>query len=701
MGAIALIRHASNRQLAEQHAQRTFGATPVNDYMDMPELASHVAKAWAAHYRAKRPFHDRMLAALRQRNGVYEPGVLAEIQSRGGSEIFMMLTNTKCRALESWLKDILMTPGITPFKLEPARYPDLPDMIKQMIQQQVEAEADAAPLPPDQQRQKILWMQNEATRQMRLFADQVGQRHTDRITDQMDQGGWEIAFNEFLYDLATFPAAIVKGPLIRKRPQMEWGQASATTWSPVVQNQFRLEWERRSPFDIYPAPGMRNIQNGNLIDRYKFTRDDLQALIGVPGYSEQAIYEVLALYGDKGYNSLMVGDQQRNELEGRPYEWSDPEGLIEALNFWGSCPGKWLLKWQKDEGVDLQSKIDPRREYKIECWKIGRFIIRAKVNPNPLGLKPYGKMSFDEIPGSFWGNGLPDNIADAQAMCNATARSVADNMAFSSGPQVDVQVDRLPAGERVEQIYPWKVWQTTSDQQGSNREAVRFFQPQSNASELLNVYNHFERVADNVSGVPNYSYGDSQTGGAGRTASGLSMLMGNAGKGVKRLVYAIDRYIVAPQVREIFNFNMQHDPDPSIKGDLRVKPAGYAAMMIKDQMQQARTAILNATNNPVDMQIIGYDGRAKLLRGELGAADLPVDEILPDQMTMEIMKASAPPISSLAQGAPTNQPGQGGAPGVSPPGGSQPAAPTPDLSGQPMPGPQVAQQQNVQTGPPQ
>ena len=44
-----------------------------------------------------------MLRALRQRNGDYEPEKLAQITRQGGSEIYMMLTEVKCRAAESWL----------------------------------------------------------------------------------------------------------------------------------------------------------------------------------------------------------------------------------------------------------------------------------------------------------------------------------------------------------------------------------------------------------------------------------------------------------------------------------------------------------------------------------------------------------------------------------------------------------------------
>ena len=45
-------------------------------------------------------------------------------------------------------------------------------------------------------------------------------------------------------------------------------------------------------------------------------------------------------------------------------------------------------------------------------------------------------------------------------------------------------------------MYPWKVWQTTSDPMGGTQPAVKFFQPNSNAAELMGVYEKFSGRRD-------------------------------------------------------------------------------------------------------------------------------------------------------------------------------------------------------------
>src|SRR5690606_10398188 len=120
----------------------------------------------------------------------------------------------------------------------------------------------------------------------------------------------------------------------------------------------------------------------------------------------------------------------------------------------------------------------------------------------------------------------PELMADIQRICNAAARNLVNNMALASGPQVEVYRDRLADGEAADQIYPWKIWDMKSDPAGaaSNARAVNFFQPSSNAAELMAVFERFELKADDATNIPRYAHGNERIGGAGSTASGLSML---------------------------------------------------------------------------------------------------------------------------------------------------------------------------------
>lgn len=653
-------------------------------------LAAHVERFWQAAQIAKRPIEQKMLQALRQRQGIYEPGELALIRQQGGSEIFMMLTSAKCRGAESWLREILLPDSGRPWGLEPSPMPDLPPAVGQAIVMAIAEQALAAGWEVDDARidERLMKLKFLAFQKMKALAAQVAQRHENKIADQFNDGGWETAMSGFIYDLVMFPAAFIKGPVQRMCRTLEWVTGPNGQWMPSVSNEIQLQWNRRSPFDIYPAPSMRTLQSGNLIDRYRYTRDDLQGLIGVPGYSIQAINAVLERYGSRGFNSRLSTDVERATLELRQHEQYDPEGNIETLNFWGSCSGKMLLEWSNGAQVDV-GDISPYKEYQVEVWKVGGYIIKAALNEDLLLQKPYATASFDEIPDSIWGQGLPEIGRDCQGMCNGAARAIANNAAIASGPFSEVHVDRLADGEKVTNIYPWRVYQTVSDQRGgAHNPAVHFFQANMNVTELLQIYNHFERNFDNVSGFPSYTYGDSRQGGAGRTSSGLAQLVGMVGKGVRRVVCAVDRGVHTPVVKRTYNYNMLHDQDATIKGDLRPVAKGAAAQIIKEQASLRRREMLQATLNPVDAQIMGPKGRAVLLRETMAAEDLPVERIMPDELELELNIANMPPMHELLGKAGPNA-GSGpsgggsmGAPAGMTPGGGTPAGPeTMDAAG--------------------
>jgi hypothetical protein len=211
---------------------------------------------------------------------------------------------------------------------------------------------------------------------------------------------------------------------------------------------------------------------------------------------------------------------------------------------------------------------------------------------------------------------------DIQEFCNATARALVNNMAMASGPMMEVNYERLSPLEDEMEIYPWKVWQTRGAEVGMG-DTVKFFQPESNASELMLVYDKFEIKADDATSIPRYSHGNEKVGGAGTTASGLSMLMNSAAKGIKAAIQNFDFGITRPAIEMMYYYNMMTSSDMSIKGDSKVVARGANALLLKDMAQARRNEFLGLTNNPVDLGIIGEEGRATILRAVADDFDMP------------------------------------------------------------------------------
>lgn len=638
ISAGGLVTIKSVKALNEEAMAR---AQQANSQPAVQALAGYIKSKWRTAMTAKQQTSEiRMLQSVRARRGEYDPDKLAMLREQGSATIYMMITSNKCRAASSWLRDTLVTAAEEkPWTIAPTPVPDLPPDQVNAIMQQAEMEVRqlwAAGQPPsDQQvRERLLEMKDMAMSHIHDMAKRTAERMEVKMDDQLTEGNWHKAFSEFLDDITTFPAAIMKGPVVRKRPKMKWVPAGNGQYTLDVQDELVLEWERVDPFNIYPAPDASDINDGYLVERHKLSRADLQALIGVEGYSEDAIRAVLEEYGKNGLRDWIYVDMNKAAAEGKSTMGvqQNPSELIDALQFWGNVQGQLLLDW----GLTEDEVPDPLMDYAVEAWVIGSWVIKAVVNPDPLGRKPYYKASYEEVPGAFWGNSVADLCRDTQDVCNAAARALVNNMSIASGPQVVYNVDRLPQGENLTQMYPWKIWQVTSDPMAGSAPAMQFEQPQSLAMELMAVYEKFSVLADEYTGIPRYMTGDSPSGGAARTASGMSMLMSNAGKSIKQVITNIDEEVIRPAIERLYFYNMRYGDDPDLKGDVSIVARGASALIIKEQAQMRQNQFLQiALSSPIVQQVVGMEGIAELLRQSAKTLDLNPDHIVPP---VEILK---------------------------------------------------------------
>lgn len=629
-----LLRVVSSTELtAKEQAEKA--ALEAQNQPVMTSLAAHINGCWEDARNAKETaVMPRILKNLRQRRGEYDPDKLTEIRKTGGSEIFMMLTSVKCRAASAWLRDVLLGQGQDkPWTLEPTKVPDLDQQLTQGITDQVVAETAQAiklgmPIAEGSIVDRLGQLRDLAQTRLREEAKIIARRMENQMEDQLQEGGFLGALDQFIDDITTYPAAFIKGPIIRRKTKLAWVNNEV-----VPQDYLCKEWERVDPKDIYPSRTATCINDGYLIEMHHLSRSDLNELIGVEGYNEDAIRLVLDEYGRGGLVNWTTSAQTVQQIQNPGSTLSNPEGLIDALQYWGSVQGRKLIEW----GMSEKEVPDADAEYRVEAWLIGRYVIRAVLNYDPLGRKPYYKASYEELPGSFWGNAVVDLIADVQAICNAAARSLVNNMGLASGPMVGINTDRMPPGESITTLYPWRIFQFLNDPLGSTAPALEFFQPKPMVNELLVVFEKFSALADEYSGIPRYMTGNIQgVSGAGRTASGMSMMVNNAGKSIKQVVGNIDINVFTPLLEQQYYHNMRFADERTIKGDVRVVARGALSILAKEALQLRRNEFLQATANPVDLQVTGLDGRAYLLREVARTLDMDTDKVVPSP---EVMRA--------------------------------------------------------------
>lgn len=686
---MGVLQFKSNDQMLEDEKR----AKELEAALEMPEasidsLSSYLEGCWTEAQTEKTPYEEQLLKNLRQINGQYEAEKLEAIKRVGGSDAYMLITDMKCRTAEAWLKEILFGSGKLPYDIEPTPVADLPKDITTQVTTEIfqtametamfETFATGGKIDPRETYAEIIDMMPDlldmARKNLQKQAQETAEKMKLKMDDQLTEGNFRRALTDAIPDI-VLGTGIIKGPLTRKRKQRKVERDPKTKrLKKVITEQLIEEFECRSPFDIFPAPGALDFDEGYLFDRIKMTPRDLQELIGVPGYREDEIRKVLSEYGEGIITSNWTDLQVDRDLESIKTDEetsvntsvSDSE-KIDVLNFWGTVQGKMLREW----GMSESEVPDEEFFYDIYAYYIKGHVICARLNPG--GEKPYSKVSYVRRKNSFWGTGLPETIADIQAVCNACIRAIVNNIGFASGPMVERNVDRVPK-EAIEDdiIYPLKVWDVTADQMMSSAPALKFYQPQMVVEKILSVLNRCLQMADEHCGIPSYAHGDPAIGGAGRTASGLQMLMAGASRGIKNVIYDIDTFVIEPTIERLYYKNIEKFEYYSLLCDYRIQAKGSAALVAKEQKEVRQLEFFKAINNPIDMQIIGMGGRKYLLSEMAEQMGVDMSKLEKEQQKMAPPPGQPPPPEAVGQQGP------GGPP--------QPASQRLDAAGNPVQG---------------
>ena len=177
-------------------------------------------------------------------------------------------------------------------------------------------------------------------------------------------------------------------------------------------------------------------------------------------------------------------------------------------------------------------------------------------------------------------------------------------------------------------------------------------------------------MGDDISAIPRYLQGSGPGGGAGRTASGLAMLMGNASKILQTVAANIDGDVLSPLLRNLLDIVLLTDTTDILDGTERVVVKGVAVAMQRETQRSRQLEFLQITANPVDMSIIGPMGRAKVLRTVSETLGMPGADIVPSEEALQKQQEAAAEAAQMggqvghAMGPPDGAPpsGQGNAP---------------------------------------
>ena len=454
-------------------------------------------------------------------------------------------------------------------------------------------------------------------------AKQAAREMQKLIHDQIEESNGSSELRNAIFEASLFGTGIVKGPFNHNKTIGRWSNDEETgdrNYNPLQVRVPRIEFV--SIWDFFPDPSATTVDDCEYtFHRHKFNRSQLRSLAKLPHFNKDAIRECLAMgpnYVEKDYEHELKDDQRTEEYGA---------GQFEVLEYWGIMDAEYA----REAGMELPDEVDDLDEVQVNAWISNGKLLRGVINPFTPYRLPYNAFPYERNPYSFFGIGVAENMDDSQQIMNGHARMAIDNLALSGSIVFDVDESALVGGQSME-IYPGKVFRRQSGMQGQSIHGLKF---PNTTQENLQMFDKFRQLADEQTGIPSYSHGQTGVQSMTRTASGMSMLLGAASLNIKTVVKNVDDFLLKPLGRAYYQWNMQFfEGELEIEGDLEINAMGTNSLMQKEVRSQRLTMFLQTAQNPA---IAPFVKISKIVSELAYSLDLDPDEILNDPEEAAIM----------------------------------------------------------------
>ena len=453
-------------------------------------------------------------------------------------------------------------------------------------------------------------------------AQRAARRMEKLIHDQIEESNGNSELRNALLESALLGTGIVKGPFNFNKKLHKWetGEDGERNYNPLEVRVPRIEFV--SCWDFYPDPNATNMEECEfIIHRHKMNRSQLRQLRNMPYFDDDAIRSAIQMganYVEKDFESQLKDDARSDE---------DISSSYEVLEYWGMMDAEYA----REVGIDLPDTVDDLDEVQVNIWTCGTYLLRAVLNPFTPYRIPYNAFPYERNPYNFFGIGVAENMDDSQQIMNGHARMAIDNLAMSGSLVFDVDESALVGGQSME-IYPGKVFRRQAGMPGQAIHGLKF---PNTSQENLMMFDKFRQLADEQTGIPSYSHGQTGVQSMTRTASGMSMLLGASSLNIKTVIKNLDDFLLKPLGESYFQWNMQFLEDElDVKGDLEVKATGTNSLMQKEVRSQRLTMFLQTAQSPA---IAPFVKISKLVSELAYSLDLDPDEILNDPEEAAIM----------------------------------------------------------------
>lgn len=645
------------------------------DPQKMESVGHRILSIWE-DYRIRRFNQEQgMLKNHYQYRSQYNPEEMKSIAGvrENACQLYLGISRTKIRTLDARINEMALGAGRKNWTIAPTPEPDpTPDTLREAM--------EIAMNDPEKARLS-------KRERVRMATVARAERMENQMEDHLVESKYDELFRAVTHWGHEQAVGILKGPLVTKTSRHKWGQVmmaneagdpAFTEWKMNESKIITPFFETVSPWDFYCEWSARRPQDSDFyFQRHLFTVRRMTQLKQNPSFIEKEVREWITRNYEEGdarwenwEQELYQNNSNQSSLPGTRRRW-------ETIEAWGALTAEELLQLGMEKKMEaFGMKLDETTADMIEAhlWlsrSEGR-VIGISLNPNADQSRPYSFYMPSPEEGHVYGQSPLEVFRDVQQGINGGFRMLMDNAATSVAPQIELRLQRLITPGDIKRMTPGRIWAVKEDPWNSSNPAIQFTDFPNHTGVFLSLIQSFQGFFDETAGIPRFQHGGGAGAGAGRTASGLAMLMGAAGQLVKDQLRAWDEF-QAEVLTKLFNWEMQFNDREDIKGDHKIKVVTTSSILHKAERAQALREFRMSTLNPLDAP---FTKRRDMLEEEAKELDLDPatvvktkEDMLSDQEQMMVQQA----MQDEAAAAAAPQMGEDGMPtGLPAPAGPQP-----------------------------
>jgi len=451
------------------------------------------------------------------------------------------------------------------------------------------------------------------------------------INDQLTECGYNGECRKVIQSAVRLGTGILKGPIIVKDVKKTWRKVegeNTTVRVLSVDEDHRPASKSVDPWDVFPDPECRGDvrRAGYIWERNGITPRELRDLVGLDGYLEDQIMEVLL---EQPQTLSVARDKDNNYVI--KYNLSTGGSSYETWEYNGDVNREDL----EALGCDCGDGKFPSMSANIIM--VNDRPIKATLNPIDTGDLPYDFFTWTSRGAVPWGIGLARELMWTSRVLIAAWRAMMDNAGDSSGANIVLGANVDPMDDRWE-ITGKKLWKTSDDSLDIRKQFGQF-QLKNNQAELQAIIELALRFADMDSQLPMLFQGEK--GELPQTLGATNVIVDSANVALRARVKLWDDDVTRPHITRYYDWNMQYSEDDEIKGDYKVDPRGTTYLLERDQEAQKIEEVLALRADPELAMMIDWPKAVeKMVSARKMDILLPADKI---KENLENAKKQPPP----------------------------------------------------------